>query len=127
MATRLLFGALLALNMNLAEAKTVTSDLGGNVVSYYRSMKALRQSGETIRIDGVCGSACTLYTASPTVCVTPRAILWFHATTSPWMTRAMMKEYPGWVRSWINARGGLTRAKLVMPYSTIRQHLPACN
>jgi hypothetical protein len=100
----------------------VTNDPGGEITSYVTKFENLRASGERLVIDGPCLSACTLFTAflpRQQVCVTPRAILGFHAASyyddarrSLVPTRAgtqlVMRLYPQSIRSWIMRHGGLT-------------------
>jgi hypothetical protein len=100
----------------------VTNDPGGEITSYVTKFENLRASGERLVIDGPCLSACTLFTAflpRQQVCVTPRAILGFHAASyyddarrSLVPTRAgtqlVMRLYPQSIRNWIMRHGGLT-------------------
>jgi hypothetical protein len=100
----------------------VTNDPGGEITSYVTKFENLRASGERLVIDGPCLSACTLFTAflpRQQVCVTPRAILGFHAAsyyddTSRSLvptragTRLVMRLYPQSIRNWITRHGGLT-------------------
>jgi hypothetical protein len=100
----------------------VTNDPGGEISAYVRKFQAMRVSGERLIIDGPCLSACTLFTAflpRDQVCVTPRAILGFHAASyfddarqslvpTRAGTRLVMRLYPPRIRSWIVRHGGLT-------------------
>jgi hypothetical protein len=100
----------------------VTNDPGGEITSYVTKFENLRASGERLVIDGPCLSACTLFTAflpRQQVCITPRAILGFHAASyyddarrSLVPTRAgtqlVMRLYPPSIRNWIMRHGGLT-------------------
>ena len=100
----------------------VTNDPGGEITSYVTKFQNLRASGERLVIDGPCLSACTLFTAflpRRQVCVTPRAILGFHAASyyddasqslvpTRAGTRLVMRLYPPAIRSWIVRHGGLT-------------------
>ena len=100
----------------------VTNDAGGEVTSYLRTFADIRASGERLVIDGPCLSACTLFTAlvpRSHVCVTPRAVLGFHAASyyddasrSLVPTRSgtslVMRIYPPEIRNWIVRHGGLT-------------------
>src|ERR1700683_1540696 len=74
-----------ALITSVASAEMrVTNDPGGEITSYVTKFENLRASGERLVIDGPCLSACTLFTAflpRQQVCVTPRAILGFHAAS----------------------------------------------
>jgi hypothetical protein len=100
----------------------VTSDPGGEVLSYVNKYREMRRSGEHLVIDGPCLSACTLFTAfipPNQVCVTRRAVLGFHAASyyddarrsfvpTRAGTRLVMHMYPAAIRHWIEQRGGLT-------------------
>ena len=100
----------------------VTSDPGGEVTAYIRKFHDMRESGERLVIDGPCLSACTLFTAflpHDQVCVTPRAVLGFHAASyyddasrslvpTRAGTRLVMRLYPPAIRGWIERHGGLT-------------------
>jgi hypothetical protein len=100
----------------------VTNDPGGEVSAYVSRFRDLRASGEHLVIDGPCLSACTLFTAflpRDRVCVTPRAILGFHAASyyddarrslvpTRAGTRLVMRLYPPTIRGWIERHGGLT-------------------
>jgi len=112
-----------ALLISVAYAEVrVTNDPGGEITSYVSKFENLRASGERLVIDGPCLSACTLFTAflpRQQVCITPRAILGFHAASyyddarrSLVPTRAgtqlVMRLYPQSIRNWIMRHGGLT-------------------
>jgi hypothetical protein len=100
----------------------VTNDPGGEISSYIEKFHELRVSGERLVIDGPCLSACTLFTAflpHSQVCVTPRAILGFHAASyyddarqslvpTRAGTRLVLRLYPPAIRAWIARHGGLT-------------------
>ncbi len=100
----------------------VTSDPGGEVLSYVNKYREMRRSGEHLVIDGPCLSACTLFTAfvpPSQVCVTRRAMLGFHAASyyddarrslvpTRAGTRLVMRMYPAAIRHWIEQHGGLT-------------------
>jgi len=100
----------------------ITNDQGGEIIAYLRRFQDMRASGERLIIDGPCLSACTLFTAfipRRQVCVTPRAVLGFHAASyyddasrSLLPTRAgsrlVMRIYPPQIRNWIERHGGLT-------------------
>jgi len=81
--------------------------------------EALRKSGQRVVIDGTCASACTLLLGvipHNRICVTPRAVLAFHAAwdvsltgaqTSAPGTKYLWSRYPDGVRRWIRHHGGL--------------------
>jgi hypothetical protein len=100
----------------------IVGDPGGEVSSFIHKYEQIRDSGERVVIDGPCLSACTLLTGivPPShVCVTPRAMLGFHAASyyddasrSLVPTREgsalVMRLYPAEIRGWIARHGGLT-------------------
>ena len=115
------FASALITSVACAEVR-VTNDPGGEITSYVTKFQDMRASGERLVIDGPCLSACTLFTAflpRRQVCVTPRAILGFHAASyyddasrslvpTRTGTRLVMRLYPPAIRSWIVRHGGLT-------------------
>jgi hypothetical protein len=117
-------GALLSAStaMTASAEVRITRDPGGEVSSYLRKFARVRNSGERVVIDGQCLSACTLLLAmipKDRICVTPRAVLGFHAASlydsgtralvpTRSGTRLVMSMYPAPVRHWIERRGGLT-------------------
>ena len=122
-----LLTGLLAAMLLLAGAGTshavvrIANDRGGQIGRYVERYEQLRASGQTIMIDGLCASACTIVLgAIPNVkiCVTPNANLAFHAAwdfgtrgrtiTNPEATRMLYSMYPSQVQHWIANRGGLS-------------------
>lgn len=119
-----LFAAVLAsaLTATSASATVVLSDdNGGKMEEYTSRFQRVRNSGETVVIDGPCLSACTMVLGlvpRNRICVTANAVLGFHAAwmydksgsrvASPSGTRELMKTYPASVRAWIARHGGLT-------------------
>lgn len=98
----------------------ITDDHGGNIGAYYSRFTALRDSGERVVIDGTCASACTLVLGivpRDRICVTPNAVLGFHAAWRPGFlgmrvinepaTRTLLSFYPNSIRQWIARSGGL--------------------
>jgi hypothetical protein len=98
----------------------ISEDRGGRIGSYVDKYQGLRSSGETVMIDGLCASACTIVlgaVAHNKICVTSRANLGFHAAwdfgsggrpvTNPEATQMLYDMYPSTVRSWLAKRGGL--------------------
>ena len=121
-----LFTGLLAATLLLAGAGTshalvrITNDRGGQIGRYVERYEQLRASGQTIMIDGLCASACTIVLGAipnDKICVTQNANLAFHAAwdfgaqgrtiTNPEATRMLYSIYPSQVRRWIAHRGGL--------------------
>jgi hypothetical protein len=118
-----------------AFAATIDDDRGGRLQEYAYRAQRYRQSGEQVRIMGLCGSACTLYLSVPNLCLGPRARLLFHtlqeglekdAPPAPWATEWIMKEYPDWVRDWIAQQGGLSREIMEMPHAFAANFLEKC-
>jgi len=105
----------------------IAGDRGGRIGTYVDRFQDLRSSGETVVIDGLCASACTIVlgTIPPNrICVTSHATLAFHAAwdfgangrtvTNPEATRMLYMMYPSAVRRWIASRGGLTPRMLFL-------------
>lgn len=102
-----------------AAGERILDDSGGRIGAYLSKYEALRKSGQHVAIDGTCASACTLLLGvipHDRICVTPRAVLAFHAAWNPSMTGAqintagtkyLLSRYPEGVRRWIARHGGL--------------------
>jgi hypothetical protein len=99
-------------------------DSGGRIGTYLTKYEAPRKSGQRVVIDGTCASACTLVLGvipHNRICVTPRAVLAFHAawdlsltgaqTNAPG-TKYLWSRYQDGVRRWISRHGGL-RSKTI--------------
>jgi len=118
---------LLAAVLMLADVGTshavvrIADDRGGRIGTYVNKYQGLRSSGESVVIDGLCASACTIVLGAVShdkICVTSRATLGFHAAwdfgangrtiTDREATMMLYSMYPMGVRRWIAARGGLT-------------------
>ncbi|PZA10512.1 hypothetical protein DNX69_14195 [Rhodopseudomonas palustris] len=100
----------------------IADDRGGRIGTYVDKYQSLRSSGETVMIDGLCASACTIVLGAvphDKICVTSRANLGFHAAwdlgsngraiTNTEATQMLYTMYPVSIRRWIAKRGGLTR------------------
>jgi len=112
---------LLILSMsNAVSAVRITNDRGGHIGSYVIKYQRLASAGESVSIDGLCASACTILLSElprDKICVTSRAMLGFHAAwnfgpngrtfTDPEATLMLYSTYPTPVRRWIARRGGL--------------------
>lgn len=99
----------------------IQRDYGGQIGPYLSHFAQVRESGQRVVIDGWCFSACTLVLAvvpPSRICITPRAILGFHAAWLPdedgrpvisrGGTRVLWNFYPPRIRHWIGRHGGLT-------------------
>jgi hypothetical protein len=117
----------------------ITSDRGGRIIDYAERFLQARASGEQVVIDGACLSACTLVVGMlprDQVCVTPKAVLGFHAawrptanggkTASQAATQVMMEVYPPELRSWIGRRGGLTSRLILLEGRELAAIVPTC-
>ncbi len=104
----------------------ILDDSGGRIGAYLSRYEALRKSGQRVAIDGTCASACTLLLGvipHNRICVTPRAVLAFHAAWDPSLTgtqanaagtKYLWSHYPGDVRRWIARHGGLRSQPLYL-------------
>jgi hypothetical protein len=133
------FASALITTMAFADVR-VTNDQGGEIVSYLNKYRQMRASGERLVIDGPCLSACTLFTAlipRDHVCVTPRAVLGFHAASyyddarrslvpTRSGTRLVMRLYPPEIRHWIAQHGGLTPRIIAMRGQSLASLYPTC-
>lgn len=121
-----------------AEVRILASP-GGRVGPFLQLFETVRASGERVVIDGPCLSACTLVLMSlprNRICVTPRAVLGFHAATSrdffgqrrlePEATDIVLAAYPPRVRQWIIRRGGLSSRMLLLRGSELASMYPRC-
>jgi hypothetical protein len=99
----------------------IGEDRGGRIGTYVDRYQGLRSSGESVIIDGLCASACTIILGAvphDKICVTSHANLGFHAAwdfgangravTNAEATQMLYSMYPSAIRHWITARGGLT-------------------
>jgi hypothetical protein len=122
-----LLTAVLLLAVLLAGVETshatvrIGEDRGGRIGTYVDKYQDMRSSGETVIIDGLCASACTIVLGAiphDKICVTAHASLGFHAAwdfgddgravTNPEATQMLYSMYPSQVKRWIVSRGGLT-------------------
>src|SRR4051795_12322220 len=105
----------------------IADDRGGRIGTYVDRYQGLRTSGETVIIDGLCASACTIVlgaVAHNKICVTSHANLGFHAAwdfgangravTNAEATQMLYSMYPTAVRRWISQRGGLKQQMIFL-------------
>jgi len=121
LAASLVAAALLLADTTVSQAAIrIADDRGGQIGSYISKYQRLHTSGQSVVIDGLCASACTLVLSAvprDRICVTSRAALGFHAAydfaangrtiTNPGATMMLYSAYPRPVQRWIDARGGL--------------------
>jgi hypothetical protein len=118
----LLAAALLFAGVGASHAAVrIADDRGGQIGGYVSKFQRLRSSGQSVIIDGLCASACTIVLGAvphDKICVTSHAALGFHAAydfgingrtfTNRGATMMLYSMYPKTVQRWIAARGGLT-------------------
>lgn len=121
-----------------APAERILDDSGGRIGSYLSRYAALRKSGQHVVIDGTCASACTLVLGAiphNRICVTPRAVLAFHAAWDPSLTGAQINaagtkylwsHYPEGVRQWIKRHGGLRSETIYLGGRELAAMFPSC-
>lgn len=119
-------------------SERIVSDSGGRIGTYLTKYEALRKSGQRVVIDGTCASACTLVLGvipHSRICVTPRAVLAFHAawdlsltglqTNAPG-TKYLWSHYPDGVRRWISRHGGLRSQTIYLGGHELAAMFPNC-
>jgi hypothetical protein len=116
----------------------ILDDSGGRIGNYLTRYEALRKSGQRVAIDGTCASACTLLLGvipHNRICVTPRAVLAFHAAWDPSLTGAqtnkpgtkyLWSRYPTDVRRWILRHGGLRSQTIYLGGRELAAMFPSC-
>jgi hypothetical protein len=115
----------------------ISDDRGGRIGNYLAKYQALRMSGERVAIDGTCASACTMLLGvipHNRICVTPRAVLAFHAAWSPSGdavvtsegNRYLWSNYPREIRKWINRHGGLAAQVIYLRGPELQAMYPVC-
>ena len=137
--TGLLAAVLLIAGMGASHAVVrIADDRGGRIGTYVDKYQDLRQSGDTVIIDGLCASACTIVLGAiphDRICVTSHATLGFHAAwdfgangravTNTEATQMLYAMYPSQVKRWINQRGGLTPHMLFLQRQAAPGHVQA--
>jgi hypothetical protein len=128
LVTGLLAAVLLIAGVGAGHAVVrIADDRGGRIGTYVDKYQGLRSSGETVIIDGLCASACTIVLGAvphDKICVTSAANLGFHAAwdfgangravTNPEATQMLYSMYPSEIRRWIAKRGGLTQRMIFL-------------
>ena len=116
----------------------IVDDSGGRIGSYLDKFDTLRTSRRQVVIDGTCASACTLVVEKiprNRICVTPRAVLAFHAAWTPSPTGAepnkagttyLWSHYPPDVRRWIARNGGLRSQTIYLSGRELASMFPTC-
>lgn len=136
------FFAVILLILNVSEASSavrITNDRGGLIATYIVKYQRLASSGESVIIDGLCASACTMVLSAlphDKICVTSRATLGFHAAwnygtsgrafTDAESTLMLYSTYPTSVRRWIARRGGLTPHTIFLSGKRLQEMYRSC-
>jgi hypothetical protein len=138
--TGVLAAVVLLAGMGVSHAVVrIADDRGGRIGTYVDRYQSLRSSGETVIIDGLCASACTIVLGAvphDRICVTSHASLGFHAAwdfgpngravTNPEATQMLYSMYPGQIRRWIASRGGLTRRMIFLRGKSLQAMFKPC-
>jgi len=138
--TSLLAAALLLAGVGASHAAVrIADDRGGQIGSYVTKFQLLRSSGQSVIIDGLCASACTIVLGAvphDKICVTSRAALGFHAAydfgitgrtfTNREATMMLYSMYPTPVQRWIAARGGLTPQMIFLRGKQLQARYQPC-
>jgi hypothetical protein len=109
-------------------------DEGGVITNYADKYKALEASGVSVRIDGLCISACTMvlaYFPPDRVCMTERGSFGFHLAASggednPELTKAWLRIFPDWVLDWIAKTGALVANPRYAFAEDFKGHINLC-
>lgn len=72
--------SILTISMARADTAVVRNDGGGNVTEYIK-MRNILKKADSVRIEGKCFSACTIFTTLENACVTRTAQLGFHGVS----------------------------------------------
>jgi hypothetical protein len=116
----------------------ITDDSGGQIGNYLDKFDTLRKTRQQVVIDGTCASACTLVVEKiprNRICVTPRAVLAFHAAWTPSLngaelnkpgTNYLWSHYPADVRRWIARNGGLRSQTIYLSGRELAAMFPTC-
>jgi len=112
-----------------AETIDVYDNYGGSVAAYDRQWAAHGQSGASVRITGPCQSACTVllrHIPRSRICVMPNASFGFHLAKLPQATATLWNGYPGDIKAWINAHGGLKKEFVWMRAPDVYRYFKRC-
>ena len=128
----------LATPVSPVASERILDDSGGRIGNYLTRYEALRKSGRRVAIDGTCASACTLLLGvipRDRICVTPRAVLAFHAAWNLSLTglqnnapgtKYLWSHYPDSVRRWITRHGGLRSQTIYLGGRELAAMFSAC-
>ena len=116
----------------------ITYNPGGHIADFQKELASIEQSGERVRIEGECDSACTmiLKLSPDRMCVGPWARFGFHTAFgvrkdgrhifSPQGTQLLLNTYPPRVLEWIRDQGGLREKLIYLEGDDLHRLLPDC-
>ncbi len=94
-----------------SQPANTTIDYGGSIFERITTFNMLKDTGVTIKIEGVCISACTMYLGLPDVCVQDGALFGFHSSfemdqnggmkKSDFGNQVLMEFYPDAVKKYV--------------------------
>jgi hypothetical protein len=129
----------MTLGASSAQEMRISNDRGGQIGRYVDAFAMVRETGQRVVIDGPCLSACTLVLGMvprSRICVTPQAVLGFHAAWRPGMdgapvrsdpgTRFLWDAYPAHVKRWLQRKGGLSRRMVFLGGRELASMYPPC-
>ncbi|WP_119273490.1 hypothetical protein [Taklimakanibacter deserti] len=113
---------------------SISNDNGGYIVEYALRKASINRSSSKVRFSGRCASACTMFLGLPhhKMCIAPGASFQFHMPRAGSVgatrqaKRFLYRNYPGWVRSWIASRGGLSSTMITMNHNYASKFIRAC-
>jgi hypothetical protein len=112
-----------------AETIDVYDNHGGSVAAYDAQWAARGRAGANVRITGPCQSACTVllrHIPRSRICVMPEASFGFHLAKLPQATATLWNGYPGDIKAWIDAHGGLTDEFIWMRAPDVYRYFKRC-
>jgi len=138
MRRALLAAALLCALALPAHAATISInswDPGGDIETYEMWWKRIAATGDTVRINSQCVSACTMVLGlvpAKRVCVTPRGKFGIHMVSVDDVpnrreTRIFVRKfYPAWLQAWLKTKPKLTDDLTWLTPKDIGNHLRRC-
>jgi hypothetical protein len=117
-----------------ARSISISNNSGGVIVLFALKVAKYRDAGTLVKFSGRCDSACTLFLSLPKqqTCINSGANFVFHAPSAKSLRAErgartfLMAQYPAWVRSWIQGKGGLSNQLLKLDYAYASQFIPSC-